>query len=77
MFDISLPSTVTGDLAQVGAAATENLVKLAREWRGPTYLLLTIIAGWVGVKAFVAVHQELSGTAPVKHDVAHRTLSSA
>jgi len=79
MLDISLPPGVTGslekatdNLVKIGEKATDNLVKLALLARGPTFCLLAILAGWVGAKAFVAVHQELYGTAAVKHDVAHR-----
>ena len=72
---ISLPPGMTGDAARaaadIGVHATDNLVKLARELRGPTYFLLSIVAGWVGFKAFVAVHQELCGAAQVKHEVVH------
>ncbi len=63
MFDISLPPTVTD---AVGAAAVGNLVVLAREMRGPTYCLLAIMAGWLGAKAFVAVHHEVYGSAAAK-----------
>jgi hypothetical protein len=78
MFDISLPAGVTGDVAQIGerygerfgAKATDNMLKLAHS--PATYVLLTILGGWVAYKGFVAVHQELYGTSPVKHDVAHR-----
>ena len=72
MFDITLPPTMTGNIEK----AAGELVKLARELRGPTFCLLAIAAAWVGCKAFVVVHQELYGTATVKHDVVHRNVSS-
>ena len=80
MFDISLPPGVTDSIGEkLGEKATDNLVKfgdtlvkLTLLARGPTFCLLAIAAVWVGAKAFVAVHQELYGTAAVKHDVAHR-----